>query len=126
MSTDIVATKLDELAEMKAASKVLFAEMERRRAEIMAPILPDLEALVAEFSPKTDAAAQREAQLEGEVKALVIGAGESVKGARLHAVYSKGRVTWDGKKLDGMMSLIPQLADARKEGEPSVTIRAVK
>ncbi|CAK0771531.1 hypothetical protein CCP3SC15_4350001 [Gammaproteobacteria bacterium] len=39
------------------------------------------------------------------------------------AVYTKGRVSWDSKKLDGMMILVPELASARKEGEPSVSIR---
>ena len=28
-------------------------------------------------------------------------------------------------ELEGMMALVPQLAQARKEGEPSVTIRAI-
>ena len=126
MSTDIVATKLDELAELRAVAEAARLDYETRRADILSVVQPQLADLDREVKPKLAVAELTAARLEGEVKVLVIGAGESVKGARLHAVYSKGRVTWDGKKLDGMMSLIPQLADARKEGEPSVTIRAVK
>ena len=63
--------------------------------------------------------------LKADIEADVIQKGESVKGARFTAVYVKGRVTWDTKMLDGMMSLIPQLADARKQGEPSAQIRKV-
>ena len=50
----------------------------------------------------------------------------SVKGARLMAVWNKGRVSWDGKKLDGMRALIPQLNEARKVADPTVTIREAK
>jgi hypothetical protein len=125
MSTDIVA-KLDELADLQAAERLTRLDYEARRADILNAVQPQLDDLDREIKPRLAVAELQAAQLEGQIKVLVIGAGESVKGARLHAVYSKGRVTWDGKKLDGMMSLIPQLADARKEGEPSVTIRAVK
>ncbi len=60
--------------------------------------------------------------LTEKVKAAFIENGESVKGASLHAVYSKGRVSWE---LEGLMMIIPQLKDARKEGDPSVTIRRI-
>jgi hypothetical protein len=41
------------------------------------------------------------------------------------AVWNKGRESWDGKKLSGMMALIPQLEQARKIGEPTVSIRKI-
>ena len=45
--------------------------------------------------------------------------------ARDTAIYAKGRISWDGSKLDGMMALIPQLKEARKEGTPSVRLRKI-
>ncbi len=126
MSTDIVATKLDELAELRAVAEAARLDYETRRADILSVVQPQLADLDREVKPKLAVAELTAAQLEGEVKVLVIGAGESVKGARLHAVYSKGRVTWDSKALDGYAAAHPEVAAFRREGEPSVTIRAVK
>jgi len=44
-------------------------------------------------------------------------------GRVLGAIYNKGRTTWDGKKLEGMVALIPEIAAARKIGDPYVTYR---
>jgi hypothetical protein len=38
----------------------------------------------------------------------------------------KGRVSWDGKSLDGYMAAHPEISAFRKEGEPSVSLRNVK
>lgn len=65
------------------------------------------------------------AEQEAAVKAAVLTHGASVKGAHLQAVWSKGRVSWDTKKLDGLMIAVPQLAQCRSEGAPSVSIRKV-
>jgi len=123
--TEITA-KLDELADLRAKLELVRLNLEAKRKEVLAPVQEELDALEVEYAPMLDAANATAAELEAEVRQAVIAGGASVKGTHLHAVYAKGRVTWDGKKLDGMMSLIPQLVDARKEGEPSVTIRASK
>jgi len=125
MSTDIIA-KLDRLGELQAAAAVLQLDYRDRRAEIMSAVQSQLDALDQELKPRIAAAEEQAAQLEGEVKALVIERGASVKGERLHAVYSKGRVTWDTKGLDGFVVAHPEVAQFRKEGQPSVTIRAAK
>lgn len=121
---DIVKA-LDELAEIKFALDVARLDYESKRATILAQVKDQLDALELECAPGMVIASERAAQLDSEIRAAVIVGGASVKACYLHAVYSKGRTTWDGKKLDGMMSLIPQLADARKVGEPNVTIRAI-
>lgn len=80
----------------------------------------------AEFLPKKDAIDAKIAELEEQVKAAVIEGGQTVKAGALMAMYMKGRVSWDNKKLEGMMALIPDLAKARSEGKPTVQIRTVK
>ena len=60
---------------------------------------------------------------ETAIKEAGLAAGKTIKGNHHSCVFTKGRVTWDGKKLDGMMSIIPALRDARKEGDPSVSVR---
>lgn len=56
----------------------------------------------------------------------VVGKGESVKGELLQAVFSKGRTTWDSKKLEGFALAHPELKELKKVGKPSVTFREVK
>jgi hypothetical protein len=79
-----------------------------------------------EFLPKKDAIEEKIAELEEQVKAAVIEGGQTVKVGALMAMYMRGRVSWDNKKLEGMMALIPDLAKARNEGKPTVQIRTVK
>lgn len=119
--------KLNRLYELKTA----MTEMEERReAEVETILTPELQARVDEIFDKWDSAIEgikfQLAELESEIKADVLSCGETVKGARLMAVWNKGRVSWDGKKLDGMRALIPQLDTARKVADPTVTIREVK
>lgn len=117
---------LEQLTDLYAQRDLLNIDHDQARdnaiPEEVEAVLADID---AEFAPKQEAVAAKIAALEADAKAAVLAEGATVKGGALQAVYTKGRVTWDGKKLDGMMSLIPQLADARKEGEPSVSIRKV-
>lgn len=119
--------KLDRLYELKTA---MTEAEERREAEVETILTPELQARVDEIFDKWDSAIEgiksQMAELESEIKADVLSGGETVKGARLMAVWNKGRVSWDGKKLDGMRALIPQLDTARKVSDPTVTIREAK
>lgn len=85
-------------------------------------VLNDIE---VEFQEQQALNAERIERLESLAKQAVLEAGETVRGGALQAVWSKGRVSWDTKKLDGLMIVIPELNQARKVGEPSVSIRMV-
>ncbi len=102
------------LRKQEVIDGVMTAEIKEKLAEIE-----------SEFAIQSEGVDRNIADLTEKVKAAVIENGESVKGASLHAVYSKGRVSWDTKKLEGIMMVIPQIKDARKEGDPSVTIRRI-
>jgi hypothetical protein len=69
---------------------------------------------------------ERKAEVRAEIDRRVLVAGETVKTDRVSAIWIKGRVSWDGKMLDGMAKIDPRLLAARKEGEPTVTIRFAK
>lgn len=117
---------LEQLTELYAQRDLLHLDQTKARDNaIPAEVAQALADVDAEYMPKHQAIAEKIEALEAEVKTAVLAEGETIKGGALQAVYAKGRVTWDGKKLDGMMSLIPQLEDARKVGEPSVSIRKV-
>lgn len=119
--------KLDRLYELKTA---MTETEERKQAEIDTILTPEILAQVEEIRKKwadtTESMTAEIAELEADIKADVLSCGETVKGARLMAVWNKGRVSWDGKKLDGMRALIPQLDTARKVADPTVTIREAK
>ena len=119
-----INNKLDELAELYAQRDL--SEMDKKR--LIDTVMTDeikakISEIEAEFLGKNEAVFEKITLLESEVKELVKQNGASVKGQFLHAVFTKGRVTWDSKQLDGLMIAIPELVQARKEGEPSVSLR---
>lgn len=123
MTTEIKAL-LDKLADIHAAIDLLNID---RQARIDALLTPETRAQIsdieAEFGDKVEAAKANIEELQARVKAMVLEHGESVKGDRMQASFTKGRVAWDTKALDGYMLREPALAAFRKEGEPSVSFR---
>jgi hypothetical protein len=61
-----------------------------------------------------------------EIKSETLALGQTVKGTRLMVVWAKGRSSWDGKLLDGYAMDHPEILQAKKIGEPTVSIRSVK
>jgi len=117
---------LDELNEIRCAADVTRLDYEAKRAEILRPVADDLAALEAEYAPLMASAQARAASLEESIKAAVIESGASVKGAALQAVYSKPRVSWNTKALEGFAAAHPEIMAFRSVGAPSVSIRAVR
>lgn len=62
-------------------------------------------------------------ELESAIKPLVVEQGESVRCGSIQAVYTKGRASWDTDKLEQIASTHPFVNDAKKVGQPSVSIR---
>lgn len=122
-----IIEKLDTLAEFQAQRDVLNLD---KQAALDSLLTPEIKArmadIEAEFGGKAQAVNDNIARLETEVKDDILAHGETVKGARLMAVWVKGRVSWDTKALDGYAAAHPELTTFRKEGEPSVSLRAVK
>ena len=117
---------LDQLAEYQAQQAAIdLRKQELVDAILTAEIKAKLAEIDAEFSPQVEAVAANIAALTDNIKAEVITTGASVKGAHLQAVYTKGRVSWDTKMLDGLAIVFPKLEEARKIGDPSVSIRKV-
>lgn len=123
MTTEI-KTLIDKLADIHAAIDLLNID---RQAQIDALLTPEVRAQIsdieAEFGDKVEAAKANIEELQAQVKAMVLEHGESVKGARMQASFTKGRVSWDAKALDGYAVNHPELFAFRKEGEPSVSFR---
>jgi outer membrane murein-binding lipoprotein Lpp len=101
-------------ADLQAKIADVYSQVANRKAEIS-----------AEFDGKAEDAKSNIDKLTAEIKAEVEKLGESIKGAFYHAVYVRGRVSWNTDMLDGMIVAFPALDKARKVGKPSVTIRKI-
>ena len=118
--------KLDRLADLRSSLDLIALKKQELIDQVLTPeIKAALSDIEDEFAPQVEAASSAIAALEAEVKADVLAGGKTIKGQYLQAVFAKGRVSWDTSKLDGLMIVIPQLKEARKEGAPSVSLRKV-
>jgi len=116
--------KLNLLAERQAQLDVMrLAYDEQRKAIIPAEIQAQLDDLDDEWESARTMCQAGVDELTAEIKADVIQAGATVKGDTMMAVWTKGRVSWDSKALDGYAAGHPEIVPFRKEGEPSVSIR---
>lgn len=122
-----VIEKLDRLAEYHAQRDLLILDKQKAIDSILTPdVKKQIADVEAEFNDKAAAVVENISALEEGIKQDVLGEGETVKGLRLQAVWSKGRVSWDDKALTGYAKAHPELNEFRKQGDPSVSIRANK
>jgi hypothetical protein len=120
----MISEKLNRLADMRSQIDAINLHYrELRQSIIPAEIQDQLNDMEVEQQSTLEAAKIGISQLENEIKSEVLGFGESVKGDYLQAVWSKPRVTWDTKALEGFAAAHPELLEFRKVGKPSVTIR---
>ncbi len=117
------ASRIARLAEAKRYVTELRDEYEHRRESVLEQVRAQLEALDAEFGDKLREADEEVSRLEDEVKESVREAGESVKHEGIHAIYMRGRVTWDSRGLSSYAETHPEVLDFRRVGKPSVSIR---
>ena len=105
---------IDSISQEKQAAidMVLTPEIKEKLAEID-----------AEFDPKSDELSQQKSMLEAEIKQEILDAGRTIKGTFHSFVWSKPRVSWDTKALDGYALAHPEIAQFRTEGSPSVSVR---
>jgi len=113
------------------------AKIDQQTHEVYADIANRKNEIEAEFSGKAEDVNENITKLEAEIKDdMKKQAADkleknpkakdlSVKGKFFHAVYVKGRVTWNTDKMDAWVIDHPFLKEARKEGEPSITLRKV-
>ena len=121
----MIEEKLDQLHEYKEMLERVQAEMQAAINTVLTPeIQAQIDAIKTEFAPTIEQVEEQINFLEAEIKDDVKVFGVTVKGQYLMAVYNKPRVSWDTKALEGYAAAHPEITAFRKEGEPSVTIRA--
>lgn len=124
--TEQIKAMLDALSEMMAQRELLEGDKQGLIDDVLTPgIRQQIADIEAEFTDRTADIATNITQLEMAIKERVVAGGASVRGSRLQAIWSKPRITWDTRALDGYAAGHPEIAQFRKEGQPSVSIRAV-
>jgi len=118
-----VAGRCARLAQARHSESVVRAEYEQRREAVLEVVRAQLEALDSEFGELIHAAKDAVAQCEAEVREAVLQVGESVKQEGIHAVFVRGRVSWDSEALSRYAETHPEVKDFRSVGAPSVSIR---
>jgi hypothetical protein len=122
-----IIAKLDELAECRKELAGIYEEQENARKVATPPEVHEaLEAIAAEFERPISVASMVVDNLEAEIKAAILERQESVKGASLHAIWSKGRTTWETKQLEAYALSHPEILNFQKVDQPSVSIREAK
>lgn len=117
---------LEELTELYVQQDLLAIDKKRTEKDaIPKEVANTLLEIEAEYLPKQKAINQKIEELEARIKETVKKSRSTVKGGSLQAVFSKGRITWDSKGLDGLIVAVPQLSQFRKVGDSSVSIRKV-
>lgn len=122
-----ITSLLNELSELQSAVDVINLRFDDKADSIMTPEITDALACVeAERANAVNTASEGIGKIQTRIKEYVLDHGKSVKADYLHAIYAKGRVSWDSKGLAGYAVAHPEVEAFKKVGKPSVSIRRVK
>lgn len=123
MTMDIYS-KIERYSDLGFGIEVANAEKSTLIDSILTPEIKEkLREIDEEFAEKIENLSQEKAQLESEIKQEVLSAGRSIKGTYHTFSYTKGRVSWDTKSLDGYAAAHPEIERFRIVGNPSVSVR---
>lgn len=120
-----VIKKLDQLAGVRIARESSSKEIELVVEQALRNC-PDLKTQYDELQKGLKFLTEKEVELTNQVKEVVIRTETSIKGMYLHAIFTKGKTTWDTKALGGFAIVHPEISQFKKVGQPSVSIREVK
>jgi len=122
----MIEQKLDQLAEYEAQKDASRLAMQEAIDAVYTPeIKAQVKAIEAEFAGRDEAVDENINTLRDEIKDLVLAHGETVKGTYYQAVYSKPRVSWDTKALDGYAAAHPEIEQFKTVGKPSISLRKI-
>lgn len=116
--------KIEKYSDLGVGVDLINQEKQALIDQVLTPEIKEkLAEIDAEFDPKTDELLQQKSMLEAAIKMEVLQAGQTIKGTYHSFVWSKPRVSWDTKALDGYAAAHPEIAQFRTEGSPSVSVR---
>jgi hypothetical protein len=114
---------LAQLLEARERAEHLRREKDAEREKVLDRVRADLEAVEARYAGELAEAGKEVEELEAAVRAKVLLTGKSVKHGPIHAVFCRGRVTWDGQGLARFAEKAPAVLEFRRVGAPTVQLR---
>src|SRR5574342_396677 len=122
-----ITADLDYYAELTERLQFLQAsQSELKDKAIPQEVKDKLAEIDAEYKPMLDEISLKIEAVKSSIEQEVLKLGATAKGNKYMAVYVSGKKSWDGKKLEGYAMDHPEILQAQKIGEPSVTFRKVK
>ncbi len=121
-----VVSKLERLADLRAAQDLTRLDYESKRAEVLKKVQAELDALESEYQPLIEAADDNASLLEEEIKNDVLLGGKTVSTDVYQAVYMRGRVIWDNAGINQYAESHPEVLQYRSMGKPNVQLRQVR
>jgi len=116
--------KIEKYSDLGVGIDLINQEKQSLIDQVLTPEIKEkLAEIDAEFDPKIEQLSQEKSALESDIKAEVLQAGRTVKGTYHQFVWSKPRVSWDTKALDGYAAAHPEIQVFRSEGSASVSVR---
>jgi len=123
----VIQDKLNELFEARSQQQELIdIKQEAKNALITPDILVQMNIIDDHYGDQITSISNVVGMLEYEIKELILSMGMTVNGDNLQAVFVKGRVTWDSKKLMGYAEAHPEINNFKKVGKPTAQIRTIK
>jgi hypothetical protein len=122
-SVEEVVRTFQRLAQARARAADVEAEYRAARAEVLALVRDQLNAVDETYAARVRATADESAAAEQAVRQLVLRLGRGVRLAGIRAAYYPGRITWDTMGLDEYAHNHPEVSAFRKVGKAWVNLR---
>jgi hypothetical protein len=121
---DPLLPTLSTLTQLQAQHRELAAQRERAIEQLLGPeVYAQYQSICLEFTSLEHTLDADIAEAEADLKGQVIRRGIGLSGQGVDVVFMPGRSTWDSKGLGHYISLHPEVAAYRRQGEPFVVIR---
>lgn len=119
-----VQSLLEWLYALQRQREVLEADRKQLIEQVIPKEVSDkIAEIEADINKSLQPCEQQISELSEKIRAMVLEIGRTVQSQNMSAVFYRGRVSWDDKMLEGLSLAFPQLKEARRVGNPSVTIR---
>ncbi|MEX2143973.1 MAG: hypothetical protein WD740_05205 [Anaerolineales bacterium] len=128
MKSEDVVVLMNKHVEMKSQLSLIESEKQRLINEAMpAEVRQKVKEIEIEFEGKVETAQAALVKSEEEIKAGVVSVGKTLEVKGLKANFHSGRVSWDAKGLDGVMTTNPEIASVigqyKKKGNDYASFR---
>ena len=119
---------LEQYADLLERQEMLQQQMQELIDKVPDPkeITDQWDAIKAEYQPMIEIVVINADAIKQQIQEDVLANKATVHGNKYMAVYVSGKKSWDGKKLEGYAMDHPEILQAQKIGEPTVTFRKVK